>query len=391
MPNDAGFDDKVTEPVREPVNEPVNDVGERGAPTGGAALCLSGGGYRAMLFHVGAIIRLNEVGRLRTLDRVSSVSGGSITSAVLALAWPHLDFGPDGVARRLAALFVDPLREMAGRSIDKTSILGGLLRPGQTVAETIAGAYDRHLFHGATLQDLPADGDGPRFVINATSVQTGRLFRFSRPYEGDYTVGLWRRPTTRVCDAVAASSAFPPVLSPHTITPSGEFDAATAGANSAAAFRSAAWLSDGGVYDNLGLETAWKRCRLILVSDGGGQLLAETAPKRNWAQHGIRVTEIVDNQVRSLRKRQLVDCYRRRVREGAYWGIRSDVADYGLADPVALPDPEISRARTVKTGLSRLDDTTQRSLVNWGYVVADTALRRWVDPALTKPKRLPIP
>ena len=383
MPNDAGFDEAVT--------QPVNDVGETGAPTDGAALCLSGGGYRAMLFHVGAIIRLNEVGRLRTLDRVSSVSGGSITSAVLALAWPRLDFGPGGVARRLEPLFVDPLREMAGRSIDKSSIIGGLLRPGQTVAETVASAYDRHLFHGATLRDLPADGDGPRFVINATSVQTGRLFRFSRPYEGDYTVGLWRRPTTRVCDAVAASSAFPPVLSPHTITPSGDFDATTAGANSAADFRSAVCLSDGGVYDNLGLETAWKRCRLILVSDGGGQLLPETAPRRNWAQHAIRVTEIVDNQVRSLRKRQLVDCYRRRVREGTYWGIRSDLADYGLTDPVVLPDAEISRARAVRTGLSRLDETTQRSLVNWGYVVADTALRRWVDPTLTKPNRLPIP
>ncbi len=42
----------------------------------GVALCLSGGGYRAMLFHLGAIIRLNELGGLKTLARVSSVSGG---------------------------------------------------------------------------------------------------------------------------------------------------------------------------------------------------------------------------------------------------------------------------------------------------------------------------
>ena len=38
----------------------------------GVALCLSGGGYRAMLFHVGAIWRLNEFGCLPTLERVSS-------------------------------------------------------------------------------------------------------------------------------------------------------------------------------------------------------------------------------------------------------------------------------------------------------------------------------
>jgi NTE family protein len=383
MPNDSGFDEAAT--------QPVSDARETGDPTSGTALCLSGGGYRAMLFHVGAVIRLNEIGWLRTLDRISSVSGGSITSATLALAWSRLDFAPDGVAQKLTSLVVDPLREMAGRSIDKKSIIAGLLRPGQTVAEMVAGAYDRHLFHGATLRHLPADGEGPRFVINATSVQTGRLFRFSRPYEGDYTVGLWRQPSTRVCDAVAASSAFPPVLSPHTVEPSGQFDPSTAGENAAAGFRSTVWLSDGGVYDNLGLETAWNRCRAILVSDGGGQLSAQTAPKRNWAEHAIRVTEIVDSQVRSLRKRQLVECYKREIREGTYWGIRSDVADYGLADPLVFPEADLNRARAVKTGLSKLDEATQRSLINWGYVIADTAVRRWVDPTVPKPNRLPIP
>ena len=45
----------------------------------------------------------------------------------------------------------------------------------------------------------------------------------------------------------------------------------------------------------------------------------------------------------------------------------------------------------MKTGLSRLDDATQRSLINWGYVIADTALRRWVDSTLARPSRLPIP
>jgi NTE family protein len=51
------------------------------APDSGIALCLSGGGYRAILFHVGALWRLNELGYLPKLDRVSSVSGGSITAA----------------------------------------------------------------------------------------------------------------------------------------------------------------------------------------------------------------------------------------------------------------------------------------------------------------------
>jgi predicted acylesterase/phospholipase RssA len=43
-------------------------------PRDGIALALSGGGYRAMLFHTGALIRLNELGLLKQLTRVSSVS-----------------------------------------------------------------------------------------------------------------------------------------------------------------------------------------------------------------------------------------------------------------------------------------------------------------------------
>src|ERR1035437_6460162 len=52
-------------------------------PSEGIGLCLSGGGYRAMLFHLGALWRLNELGYLPKLNRISSVSGGSITAGVL--------------------------------------------------------------------------------------------------------------------------------------------------------------------------------------------------------------------------------------------------------------------------------------------------------------------
>ena len=372
---------------------PVADAdpgdGER-TPDDGIALCLSGGGYRAMLFHVGAIIRLNELGRLRSLNRISSVSGGSITAATLGAAWTELEFGADGVARNLDDLVVAPVRGLAGRTIDRGSIVWGLLRPGRTIGENVARAYDEHLFHGKTLQDLPADGAGPRFVINATSVQTGRLFRFSRPYQGDYTVGLWRSPHTSLADAVAASSAFPPVLSPHAIDPSGTFDESTAGANTASAYRDRLWLADGGVYDNLGLETAWKRYRTILVSDGGGATGTDPSPKRNWAQHGIRITEIIDGQVRALRKRQLIVGFRRDLRTGTYWGVRSAVADYGLADPFPIAPHSRDAAQDVATRLAALSDRTQRDLVNWGYVIADTALRRWVWPDAPRPATLPL-
>src|SRR3954452_23892936 len=57
----------------------------------GVALCLSGGGFRAALFHLGALRRLNELGILSQVEAISSVSGGSVVAAHLAervRVWP---------------------------------------------------------------------------------------------------------------------------------------------------------------------------------------------------------------------------------------------------------------------------------------------------------------
>src|SRR5713226_6803705 len=98
-------------------------------PRPGIALCLSGGGYRAMLFHVGALWRLNNAGYLRKLKRISSVSGGSITAAMLGLVWSSLDFDDGGVGRGFQREVGEPIQSMASHTIDKWSILFGLLGP----------------------------------------------------------------------------------------------------------------------------------------------------------------------------------------------------------------------------------------------------------------------
>jgi NTE family protein len=130
-------------------------------PVDGVGLCLSGGGYRAMLFHLGALWRLHELDWLRKLDRISSVSGGSITAATLALAWPHLD-EPDAFKLRV----VTPLRMFALRNVDEAAIAVGLLTP-DTIGERVSRSYREYLFGQATLQDLPKT---PRFIINATNL-----------------------------------------------------------------------------------------------------------------------------------------------------------------------------------------------------------------------------
>jgi NTE family protein len=138
-------------------------------PKPGMALCLSGGGYRAMLFHLGALWRLNQLGLMKSLARISSVSGGSITAGRLGLVWRKLEFDNSNVAANLEELVIKPIRQLADVTIDQGSIIKGILLPWKTIADEIADAYRQHLFGNATLQDLPFDNEGPRFVINATN------------------------------------------------------------------------------------------------------------------------------------------------------------------------------------------------------------------------------
>ena len=98
--------------LNSPVRAIPTDTGEE--PETGVALCLSGGGFRAMLFHLGVIWRLKEAGWLERIDRVSSVSGGSITAAVLALGWDG-DFQERVVAPRSRAGPAQPRLDRGAR------------------------------------------------------------------------------------------------------------------------------------------------------------------------------------------------------------------------------------------------------------------------------------
>jgi len=377
---------------------PVNivDTGsthdDPGTPGDGMALCVSGGGYRAMMFHTGALWRLNEIGYLPKLARISSVSGGSIIAGLLGLKWMRLAFGPQGVSTAFESEVVEPIRALASRTIDEGAILGGILLPG-TISDKVTEAYRKYLFGDATLQDLPPDP--PRFVINATSVQTGALFRFSRPFAADYRVGTIPNPTIELAVAVAASSAFPPVLSPLKI----ELDPAIWAPASGLAsedlhlepYLSEVVLTDGGVYDNMGLETAWKNYKTVLVSNGGGKLEPNSDPPSDWARHGLRINDIIDNQVRSLRTRQVIGAFAAGERTGAYWGIRTTIDDYQLGDALRAPEAQTLALAATPTRLKRLDAILQDRLINWGYAVCDAALRRHFEPTLAPPAGFPYP
>ncbi len=360
----------------------------RETPRAGVGLCLSGGGYRAMLFHLGSLWRLNELGMLPRLDRVCSVSGGSIVAAALGLAWERLEFGADGVGRAFEAEVATPVLELAGHTLDVWAVLQGAAFPGR-IGARLSGFYARHLLGTATLQDLP---DSPRFILCATNLASGELLRLSKREVADWRVGTVPSPEIALADAVACSSAFPPVLSPFELDLRGAGWVTEAGNDlTDPTYRMRLRVTDGGVYDNLGLETAWKSCATVLVSDAGGSFVDEPEPDDDWGRQTLRVLKVIDNQVRRLRKDQAIGGLAAGARAGAYWGIRSTLSHFGLADPMPCREWRTRELAATSTRLGELDLDRRRRLVNWGYATADAGMRAHVTPQAPPPGGFPFP
>lgn len=356
----------------------------------GIGLALSGGGFRATLFHLGSLWRLNELGYLPKLDRVSSVSGRSITAGRLAARWSQLQWKND-VAVNFQTEVVAPLREFCTRSIDGPAIGEGALLPWKRVSDVVQEAYEDHLLGKATLPALP---DRPRFVFNATNFATGVSFRFSKPYAGDYRIGLLRNPPFRVALPVTASSAFPPFLSPVIVEPDPAAFERTEGADlyDRGEYRRRLVLTDGGVYDNLGLETVWNRYQTVLVSDAGAPFHLDPDPGTEWMKQSLRALDVTTNQARALRKRALIADFTGQARTGAYWGIMTEIAGYHLPDALPVSEDATQYLMTLRTRLNPFSDGEQCRFINGGYALCDAALRKYLIPGqAVKPPAWPYP
>jgi NTE family protein len=358
----------------------------------GIALALSGGGFRAMLFHAGALMRLNELGLLSKVSRISSVSGGSIASGYLAYVWKQLgDADRAGSYAQFKEKYVAPMLAFSRQKIDVGDILTGLL-PWTSAAEQVQDSYDKALFHGMKLQALP---DTPQFIFCATNLQTGVNFRFTKPYAGDYVLGRVANPDLPLSTAVTASSAFPPFLSPFVLTlPAGSFTnwpgqaAGAGGVVDPAPFRSKVYLTDGGVYDNHGLEPIVKRYMTLLVSDGGAPFARTAEVATDPIRQLQHVFDITDNQVRSLRRRDLVARYQAAekaklpagqtdpyARFGSYWGIDTDPGKVSPTGALPCKPATAQQLASLATRLSDLGETPSKQLINWGYAISDRCIR----------------
>jgi len=386
--------------AQEEVSPVSSDEPGHESPKSGIGLCLSGGGYRAMLFHLGVLWRLAELGYLGsqdrqgmhgpigTLQRVSSVSGGSIVAGVLGLAWDDLKVDEENLLDRFRELVVQPVQSFAGQTT--VSIWSAAWAAVvSTVNKSITRVYRRRLFGRKTLQDFP---DSPLFIINATNLQSGALWRFSKHFSRDWRVGEIKSPTDSIAKVVSASSAFPPFLSPARF----KYDESQYTPNSGSGLQKPPYttrptLSDGGVYDNLGLETVFKTFQTIIVSNAGGEYKPKEKILGDWALQSYRVMSTIDNQVRSLRKRVLISSLASLEKYGAYFSIRSDIDGYPASDKLPCSRSRTRELADIPTDLAAKDVTTQRRLINWGYAICDAGIRSWVEDGLPPPVDFPFP
>lgn len=374
----------------------------------GIGLALSGGGFRATLFHLGALRRLDEYGLLPQLDTVVGVSGGAIALAALAVGWPGGE-RPGAAAmpggghpshrqpwsfdRDIAA----PLEWFTGGNIRTQPILGALLPwnrlRGRSNTDLLARQY-RRLTRDGTLAGLPAR---PHFCFAATDLAFGAGWRFERDQMGDWQAGYGAPAGSDagLARAVAASSAFPPVFTPLAarLRP-GQLTggAVPPGAARDRDVRGLRW-ADGGVYDNLGLEPIWRDHAILLVSDGGAPF-AFAPDSGSWLGRVQRDVAVMSTQSTAVRKRWLMANLLSGQMTGAYWGIASAAAHYAPGAPGYSAALAAEVIAGIRTDLDAFSPAEQAVLQNHGYSLADAALRRhWPLqlPAPPPPFAVPFP
>lgn len=237
-------------------------------------LSLSGGGFRAVAFHLGVLRGLHDRGVLEHVDVMSSVSGGSIITAMWAysddsfdefdarvvdllergLTWRILCAA--GLSRRVPQAAVSSALAAAG-SI--WAVASGLARRGLrlgrrgsgeppfrravTLTRALEDVFSARLFGSTTV----AEPKRPlATVINAAELRSGNAFRFGSVETGSSRFGRLLGPPPTVARAVAASAAYPvafPAID----------DVLTFVGFDGVERRERVLLTDGGVYDNLGV------------------------------------------------------------------------------------------------------------------------------------------
>jgi NTE family protein len=360
---------------------------------GGMCLALSGGGFRATLFHLGAIRRLSELGALDNLASITGVSGGGIM--LMALSEAMIRQGGrltdvEDLARIVHGLVTYNLR--------RTIFLKRLLPQNWATpfGHLVARELEKHVGNH-NLRDLPAT---PNLMFVATDMVFGVDWIFSRDKAGNYQAGYSSTGLEKVSlgYAAACSACFPPIFKPieTRIVPS-TFTGGKATTPADDQLRTEIVLSDGGVYDNMGLEPVWKQAEILLVSDAGGLFEFERA--RGTLTDVERYPDIMGNQARALRKRWLISSFMNKPSpgdvgglNGTYWATSSCGASYDPGETEGYTQAIATLIANVRTDLNNFTEGEIAAIENHGYFMAAIAIRKWV-PQIYKavPVKPPFP
>ena len=265
----------------------MNTSNDNNAKLGRIGLALSGGGSRAIAFHLGCLRALNDLGLLSNVSVLSTVSGGSVIGAAYSLhtgTFPEFEvgirkllrsglvipmlrqfFSPVGgqilasstlaataavgfkLGTRSAAILSRLLPHATTRSSLDWSLVRSPIRRSASRTTLLEASLDRMLFSGKRIDAFRSDK--PKTIINATELRTGSAFRFSAIESGSYRWGRITQNNVKISHAVAASAAYPIALP--------AFDDIYEFEKDGVIRKSRVLLSDGGVYDNLGLGPLW--------------------------------------------------------------------------------------------------------------------------------------
>ena len=368
-------------------------------PRHGAALCLSGGGFRAALFHLGAVRRLNELGALGRLRTISAVSGGAIVASLLMhpeLEWPDPQGDPAPVGG-LDELVAEPLTRLCSRNLRTPALLSRLRPSGWARADASVGVLADELervvpWWGTDLREHRRSG--PAVLTGATEIGYGVSWLFADPRSvgprgrvGDHRLGYAAPPPgLRIVDAVAASCAYPPFFAPL------ELDGATLGLVGGvpdpdepepvqASLGRRIQLADGGVYDNLGLEPVWSDHQTVLVSDGGA--VFRSRPAGSVLGRLGHLLAIASSGGQTARLRWLRASFAGGLLDGATWSLEapgavSRVPGHGPGGEVrgGYSADVVSTINRVRTDLDAFSRGEQMVLERHGYLVADDSVHR---------------
>ena len=366
-------------------------------------LALSGGGFRASLFHLGALRRLNDLGLLSRVTSISSVSGGSITNGLLATKWQKLTKDSAGRFTNFQDEVEAPMRALCGKNLRNYPLIFGRLNPlkwkdlarrDYSVTNLLVERYDEDLLGKARmslLREIRQNG-GPSFIFCATNMQNGVNWVFRDDRIGDYLTGYTFKDEMPLAVAVATSSAFPLAFPPLTVDLQGLQwrDGKMEQGEDLNRIRAKAVLSDGGVYDNMGLEPVWKSNDFVFCSDAGAPFKNDPDMGGNMFTRLKRANDVIDRQSRALRKRMLINAFERGEYRGSYWGIGTQIGDYPLTPPAKGYEGEtLAKIACVRTDLDVFEKGEQSVLMNHGWVLVGAAARahcpEWPDMPSSAP------